>query len=129
MERWLLDCVTDIRAHTSTDDEGSLWAMFFSERDRVPVITSVFNGAADEADDEFIRGIATLISGVGADGCLFAITRHKGKPVPDDLRLWRSLRTITGTTRTRALGLVVVGSDRHCTATDELDSGALTTRS
>jgi hypothetical protein len=128
MESWLLERVKEIKALTSVDDEGSLWAIFFSDRAPEPVIMSVITAAANDFDAELVRGIATLVTGVDAYGCLLAITRRNGCPLQDDLRLWGALRTAMSSTRTRALGLVIVGSDRHWTATDELAPGALTMR-
>jgi hypothetical protein len=107
---WLVERVEEIRARITAADEASLWTLFFSELTGEPAVASAIDGAMNEMDLELLRRLVEIADGVGAEGCLFAVIRHEGRPQPVDLQAWRDLRVLLRGATTRVLGFVVVGA-------------------
>ena len=107
---WLVERVQEVRARITPADEASLWTLFFSELDGEPIVASAVVGAMNEMDLELLRRLVEIAEGVGAEGCLFAVIRHDGRPQPVDIEAWRALRVLLRGARTKVLGFVVVGA-------------------
>lgn len=84
MSGWQEMRVAEIREQMATDDEASLWTMFFDDPEGEPAMASVIDRAMDKIDLELTRRLAGVTAGVGARAVLFAVIRRDGQPRPED---------------------------------------------
>ena len=119
MSEWLEARVANIREHMTSDDEASLWTLFFDDPEGEPVMASVIDGAMDDIDLRLVRRLAEVTAKAGAAATLIAVTRGDGQPRPEDRDLWRDLRAQLHAHPTRLLGFVVVGPTTHWVATGD----------
>ena len=113
MSEWLEKRVAEIREQMATDDEASLWTMFFGDPEGEPAMASVLHRAMDKFDLEATRRFARVTVGVGATSVLFAVIRRDGQPRPEDRRLWLDLQSFLRDSSCEMLAFMVVGATSY----------------
>ena len=109
MSTWLKETVAEIRERMTSDDEASLWTLFFDNPEGEPLLASAIDNAMNEMDDDGLRKFAWITKSIGVTAVLFAVIRADGKPRPEDRRTWRKLSALLADGSTQLLGFVVVG--------------------
>jgi hypothetical protein len=105
--------VAEIREQMATDDEASLWTMFFDDPEGEPAMASVIHRAMDKIDLEVTRRFARVTRGVGATSVLFAVVRRDGQPRPEDRRLWLDLQSFLCDSGSEVRAFLVVGATSY----------------
>lgn len=111
---WLDERAVEIRAHTSSDDEGALWLLFFQDPHGTPIIATAIDGAMAELDAALLQHIAMIIDDGPWKAVLLVVPRAVGAPLAIDRELLPRIRALTRSTH--VIDVVVVGESTYWSA-------------
>jgi hypothetical protein len=91
--------------------DGAITVTFLNAKNE-PVLSTVLEESADEADEFLARYLVSMVRDVGTAGALISIARPNGRPTGADRLLWSLIEPLPGSAA--VTDLVVTGEEKSC---------------
>lgn len=100
--------------HSSANDEGALWLLFFEDPHGRPIVASAIDGAMAQLDAALLQRVAVIIDDGPWKSVLLVVPRATGAPLTVDRALLPRIRALTQSTD--VIDVVVVGESTYWSA-------------